>query len=235
MPARELYPRIIKDNARTITLDVVRDGLIVSPDAAPAPTVTIVQSSDGTALPTPVLDATATIATSGQLSFAVIAANTATEALYKSTWKYRINGVTEEQDSYYRVVKTVLDQLVIKRDLDIEVPRLANKEFKDILWSDFIDARFEKVIRELRKRGIYDFFVMRSEDLFYVHLYTVIMDCAINFREEEGDVWDIIKEDYKAAWTDAWDRLTIAYDQNQDGNLDEIENIHTRNQIRLNR
>ncbi len=234
MSARELYVRIIKDNTRTITLDVIKDGLIIAPDAATA-TISITISSSGGALPTPVLNAVATIETNGQLSFSVIAANTATEALYKATWKYQINGVTEEQDSFYRVVKTALDQLVVKKDIDIELPRLAGKNFKDVKWEDYIDARFNKVIRELRKRHLYDFFIMRSEDLFYIHLFTIIHDCAIAFREEDGDVWSEIQEDYKKFLSDEWNRLVFAYDSNQDGKLDEIENVTSRFQVRLNR
>ena len=193
MSARNLVQRIVKDLAKTITLDVIRDGKQIVPDASP--TVSLFRAGDGTATTISVVDAVATIATSGQLSFAVVAGNTDIEGLYRAEWKFKISTVDHTQDSFYRVVKSVSDQLVTLKDVIQELPRLANIKFEDVTWEDFIDARWNKMQREARMRGIYDWLVLRDEDLYYIHLYQVMLDAVMNFKEEEGDVYDELMKD----------------------------------------
>ncbi len=63
----------------------------------------------------------------------------------------------------------------------------------------------------------------------------IVKDAAMNHKEEEGDVWDEIMRSYKQILDDEWNRLVVAYDVNQDNNLDELENRRGFNQVRLNR
>lgn len=223
---KELYQRFIKDTAGTLKYVPVLDGLEVVPSAA---TITIVNASGGP-LPTPVTGDSATIANNGALSFSVIAANTADEQLYKAVWSFTVSGTAHQHVTFYRVVKHIQDQLVTSEDVYFEKPFLKAIDFEDVTIEDFIDHQWNWIEKDLRDRGLFTFLMLRAEDVYFLHLFRVVWMIASNHRKEEGDEFDMIREEYKEFYADQRNRVRAAYDSDNDGLLTEDEN-----RTRLNR
>lgn len=219
--ARFAGPEIMeRGRGNLLKCPVYRDGAL----AMPTDTLSslVVSRPDGTVLATvaPIV-VTASVANHNVAS-ATLAAETLGEG-WSLLWALRMpDGITHTfrraaalcRRSLYPVVT---DADLIRRHSDLSELRPSTLDS----YQPYLDEAWVEVLHLLRQRGSLPQLVCSPEDLRYVHLYRTLELVFRDFTSTaSGDKWADLAAYYASEGKEAWGKLSLKYDPDEDGIAD---------------
>lgn len=154
----------------------------------PASATITIKRASGLDLPTPVVDAVATVGAAGLLSYVLSGAQcpdpfTVGEHLYRAAWRYVIAAVTYDLDQLYevrrRVLKPTLTYAEVERDLPAPVADIVEGGVTEI--RDAMGDAWDDVLDDLASRNFEPDKVMDADRLRRPHRVKTIARSARNW------------------------------------------------------
>ena len=212
-------PYVAKDRAYTFTAQAFLNGTQEVPSAA---TITIRQPG-GAALTTAVSAAAMTVAGGGDMTYALVAGNTATlGANYIADVAYTVSSVVYDARFLFDVVRAPYRNVVVTADL-----ALHHVDLTDYLNSSesssaqtYIEQAGEDVAQFLHNKGRREYLVLDMGDLRRPIEYLALSKIFFAKSKNEGDKFDRWFKHYLSAYEGALAAINLVYDEDDSGTAD---------------
>lgn len=90
-------------------------------------------------------------------------------------------------------------------------------------YTNKILQSFKKIETMLYSKGKRDSLILESSQIELPLIYLTVHFIAIDFMDAEGDKWDLIQKSYFEKFQKAFDTLTLEYDADESGGIDDEE------------
>lgn len=145
---------------------------------------------------------------------------------YREVWELNIGGVEHSMRRDVYLVKADLYPVVTDLDLERLVSNLDALRPSTIdSYEPYREEAWEQLNGLLLGLGDYPQLITNSWAFRTPHLYLTMMLIAMDFATEEAGngKWTRAVERYEKKWTEAFDKVQLEYDTDEDGAPDEVK------------
>lgn len=220
-PTERPRAQVTKDRAYTFTAKAHASGTQSVPTAA---TITIKRPGGG-AMPTAVSGASMTVAGSGDMTYALTAANAVDIGSgYTADVAYTVSSVVYDGHFLFDVVRFPLRNVVLQSNLVDLHPDLTDILFSgESNYATQIARAYEDIYHFIESKGKRPYLILSSEDLRRPIEFQAMVRILRSRKKEDGDRWDGLKKDYEAQVQRWMDMAQFEYDSDSSGTLDGVD------------
>jgi len=102
-------------------------------------------------------------------------------------------------------------------------------------FSNKIQQSFKKLETMLYDKGKRDSLILESSQIEIPLLYLTVHFICLDLMDEVNDKWDMLARSYWDKFQAAFNSLTLEYDEDESGAIDESEEVHKPNELRIGR